>query len=480
MLTLDVEFLLGVCFASRSPSDTAPDWPPQLDRVFSALVNTWAVRGLVPAEKDALEWLEQQDPPTVRASYAAKRQVSTVFVPPNDARPTQLSMLPIRRKRQERRFPAAIPAESTISYTWHDASLNASMLKSLQALACDTSYVGHSSSLVRCQFRESPQEPRIVGAATTRLRIYPGRLAELQRAYAEGRRPSPGEPTRRSQSVRESATLSVFGDEWFVFADAGGHCPDLRGAAIVGRAMRAAVMSGFEGRPVPEAISGHAEDGRPSGAPHMAILPLANVGWEWSDGRLMGLAICLPRAASAAEKHGVLAALASIIRARGSEEHAEITLDLPGAGKWRLALQMEPSASSLKPSRYLSAATTWATATPVALDRHPKEKGADALQAEIASIVADSCSRIGLPRPKLVVPNRHSAFRGSESSIPSRESPRWIRWGLPKALQGRPLIHATLVFQQPVSGPIVLGAGRFVGLGLCLPLDNRRYTDEES
>ena len=37
----------------------------------------------------------------------------------------------------------------------------------------------------------------------------------------------------------------------------------------------------------------------------------------------------------------------------------------------------------------------------------------------------------------------------------------------------RSLVHAVVRFPQPVRGPVVLGAGRFVGLGLCLPLDRR-------
>jgi CRISPR-associated protein Csb2 len=31
------------------------------------------------------------------------------------------------------------------------------------------------------------------------------------------------------------------------------------------------------------------------------------------------------------------------------------------------------------------------------------------------------------------------------------------------------LFHATIEFAEPVAGPVVLGAGRFFGLGLCIP-----------
>jgi CRISPR-associated protein Csb2 len=37
----------------------------------------------------------------------------------------------------------------------------------------------------------------------------------------------------------------------------------------------------------------------------------------------------------------------------------------------------------------------------------------------------------------------------------------------------RVLVHALLTFDSPVRGPILLGAGRYVGLGLFRPLEDR-------
>jgi len=34
----------------------------------------------------------------------------------------------------------------------------------------------------------------------------------------------------------------------------------------------------------------------------------------------------------------------------------------------------------------------------------------------------------------------------------------------------RQLLHASVVFEHPVAGPLVLGAGRFLGLGLMRPV----------
>jgi CRISPR-associated protein Csb2 len=472
MLTLDVDFLLGVCFAARNPASSVPDWPPQVDRVFSALVATWATRGEQPQEKAALEWLEKQSPPLTHASSSSARAAHTVFVPPNDTRGAQLPTLPARRRRQERHFAAAIPHRSCVSYSWTAEEPDPDILVSLQMLARDTAYLGHSASLVRCFFYQSDSKSSEDGAPElTTHRVYPGRLIELQAAFRQGRRPQRGETVIFAAPGKAQLPCSVFGDEWYVFADAGGNCPDLRQAAVVSRAMRTAIMSGFRGKSVPEVISGHTADRRPSASPHLAIFPLANIGWKWADGRLMGIALCLPRGLSLPSEQELFDSLIEIMKVRGSLQERELEIDLPGGGTWRLVRQPDPTGSSLKPFRYLRRAKSWATATPIALDRHPKQTDNQALQEEIATLIEGACVRIGLPKPRVIVPDKHSAIRGTAPARPSQKSPAWLSWALPGSLAGRVLTHATLTFNEPVLGPIALGAGRFVGLGICLPLD---------
>jgi CRISPR-associated protein Csb2 len=42
------------------------------------------------------------------------------------------------------------------------------------------------------------------------------------------------------------------------------------------------------------------------------------------------------------------------------------------------------------------------------------------------------------------------------------------------ALADRPRRHLVLYFAEPVAGPVLLGAGRFRGLGLCRPVAEER------
>ena len=189
MLTLEVEFLSGVCFAAQSQSSAEPDWPPQPDRVFSALVAAWGSRGERANEQAALEWLEQLPSPGIFASKHEPRAVGISYVPPNDTS-GKLETLPERRRRQPRMFPAAIPHHPVIFLRW-DASADDATLRSLDELARATVYVGHSASLVRCRFLSSEREDTPPAVAALRT-VYPGRMANLRQEYRTGRRPGAG------------------------------------------------------------------------------------------------------------------------------------------------------------------------------------------------------------------------------------------------------------------------------------------------
>ena len=120
---LEIEFLTGVCRAAIGPASDVPDWPPQPDRVFSALVCAWAVRGERRIERTALEWLETQEPPTIHASRHVARTAPDVFVPPNDlkyskAAKTCIKVMPEARPRQPRRFPVARPDNPVMAMVW--------------------------------------------------------------------------------------------------------------------------------------------------------------------------------------------------------------------------------------------------------------------------------------------------------------------------------------------------------------------------
>jgi CRISPR-associated protein Csb2 len=472
-LVLDIEHLLGVAFAAQGQASDAPEWPPQPDRAFSALVAAWGARGGPGEERRALEWLERLPYPEIAASGGAARTAPTIFVPPNDPASHHVAdvmVMPAFRRRQARRFPAFHPDDPVVSLIWRDAMPDAGMLAALNRLAGETAYIGHSASLTRCRFRDGDAP---YGGTPPDRCIYPGRFAELERGYQAQppRRPSPGATVRAAQATGDRhAVTGVFSDRWLVLEHVRGEMPDIRAAALLGREIRDTIMSGYRaiglGEAIPAQVSGHWADGRPAREPHLAIAPLAFVGSAHASAAVFGFALIPPRTRDLLTDADFQRAVRAVIR-REDEDRRVIVLDRRGL---TFAVGGATERRSLDPSRYVAAARVWASATPIVLDRHLKESGNAAREAQIASLIRQACVNAGLPEPERIAAGKHAAIEGAPSAYPSGGAPRWTRWRLPESLASRQLIHAVVEFDRPVCGPVILGAGRFVGLGLCLPL----------
>ncbi|BBF93944.1 type I-G CRISPR-associated protein Csb2 [Blastochloris tepida] len=493
-LVLEVEFLAGVAFAAVGPDSDRPDWPPQPDRVFSALVASWAARGARADEAEALRWLEARPAPRIVASPAAARSAPASFVPPNDpetGRKGNVAVLPGFRARQPRRFPAARPHDPIVRFVWADADPDHATLAALDALAMDTAYVGHSASLTRCRFRREIEPDAFADARPAQRRVYDGRLAELTAAFEAGRRPSQGARVAPVPVVGAPPRQSVFDSRWLLLEDVDGKMRDIRAAALVAKAIRDTLLDGYGslGVPrerIPEIVSGHMPDGAPTRVPHLAIVPLAFVGARHADGRVLGFALVPPRGSGLLDDPEFLAALRS--KAELIEERGRRIMEVaspegtPRDRAFRIELSptLRAERASLEPAPYLGPARTFATVTPIVLDRHLKARG-PARRAEIVEQIVAACRNTGLPDPEIitadgatlaaVVPDKHSAFEGAVSAWPSGNAPSWTRWRLPASLASRSLVHAVIRFAEPVAGPVILGAGRFVGLGLLRVLE---------
>jgi CRISPR-associated protein Csb2 len=471
-LVLEIEHLLGVAFAAISPADITPDWPPQPDRVFSALVAAWAGRSKRTAERQALEWLESQRTPEVAASGGLPRTAAIVFVPPNDpesGRVAERAVMPSYRHRQPRRFPAYRPEEATVRLVWPDAEVDDQRLAALNAVAADVPYIGHSASLTRCRFSTDGSQQTGVHA---RRRVYKGRLSELERTYDAGRRPNPGEPVQAVPDVKQQPRRSVFADRWLVLEHIN-ETPDLRAAALVSKVLRCALMSGYKANgleaSIPDVVSGHAPDGSPLADPHLAIAPLAFLGTQFADARVYGFALIPPGEAELLDNAEFQSALRQIAKWNDEEDRRDLDLNIDGF-KLTLTLTRTRDLRSLDPAPYVAVARTWATCTPIVLDRHLKAKTNAGRDQEVRELVTQACANVGLPPPSRVAAGKHSAVEGAPSAYPSGNAPRWTGWRLPKSLASRQLTHAVLQFDEPVRGPVILGAGRFIGLGLCRAL----------
>ena len=470
-LVLEVEFLTGLSRAAKRPSDDVPDWPPQPDRMFSALVASWSSRGQQATEKSALEWLEEQDPPAIHASDCSARTAPDVFVPPNDmkeskADKTYLKVLPPRRPRQPRRFPVARPYDSVMSFIW-DAEPSSEHLACLDSIARDVAYLGHSASFVRCRFRCADQQPL---GRPAHNRVYRGRLAELMQAHADNPiRPRIPAAASNLESIRtkHEPTSNVF------VLEAIDGKPDIRSAPLICRAIRRSLMSGYRrafGREqVPEIVSGHTSSGYPTREPHLMIAPLAFVGHVHADGLVRGFALIPPKPARLFDSPGFRRAFSKITEYNEYDERRVLELGDESLGeKVRLSPCGYTTIRSLSFEPYTHPAKIWASVTPMVLDRHLKRHDDE----EIRELVAGACEHVGLPRPNVarIQAGKHAAFAGVPPAQRLAREPPWARWQVPGSFRTRWLTHVVIDFEREVSGPVMLGAGRFTGLGLLRPL----------
>ena len=473
-LVLEVEFLTGVCRAAREPGDDAPDWPPQPDRVFSALVSAWAAGGERPEERKALEWLEVQPSPAVHASEHSARTTPDVFVPPNDpsasrAAKAYMRVMPDGRPRQPRRFPIARPDNPIMAIAW-STEPEPALFDALNGITRCVGYIGHSASLVRCRFLSADAPVHLGPARAAHRRVYPGRLRELEIAHGA----NPVRPTIRPGApvFAQEPDPVPLDDNWLALEVVEGQVPDVRAAALVCRVLRNALMSGYRkagmGAAIPEVVSGHTPSGAPTRQAHLAIAPLAFAGYPHADGHVLGFALIPPRGATFDEMKGLRKAFEEV--APYDEKTARRVLTLQGR-PLNEPLRLAPVPSdgtpkrSLAPEPYLKPSRIWASVTPIVLERHLKGKG----DAEIRGLVAMACENAGLPRPapERIRASKHSAVEGMPPARPSAGEPPWTRWKVPESLASRQLVHAVIDFEEDVRGPVILGAGRFTGLGLC-------------
>ncbi|MEA3197555.1 MAG: CRISPR-associated protein Csb2, partial [Gammaproteobacteria bacterium] len=361
-LVLEIEYLLGVSFAARIPANSEPDWPPQPDRIYSALVAAWGARGERSDERAALEWLEAQNLPELAVSEGFARTAAIAYVPPNDPQTGRVgdrAVIPALRRRYPRRFPAYRPNDPIVRLIWSEAEADGGILTALNALAVDTPYIGHSASVTRCRFWTD-----CVLAATTspRNRIYPGRLAELERNHHAGRRPNAGESVHLVERAKAEPPRGVFSARWLVLEhpqrDAG-TMPDLRAAALVGKALRDTLMSGYAriglGDKIPAAVSGHTTEGGPLAGPHLAIVPLAFLGGQHADGRVLGFALVPPGNGELLDDADFQRALKAV--APWNPEWDRRELALAGRGfTLTLALSGDSARQSLDPAPYVTTA----------------------------------------------------------------------------------------------------------------------------
>jgi len=487
MIGIGIRYLNGWAMATHPADRKRPEWPPHPDRIFMALAAAHFETNGDTNEAAILERLELQ-PPLLRAARHQERETVTAYVPVNDTasplkgsgktqRPlAPLGSFPVGRDRQARQFPVALPDDPVVHLRWPDLELSPTEGRALAGLCAKVTCVGHSASLVQVWLEDAEQDneadsrPELLpvggSAARYRLRVpAPGRLERLRADYVAKVRPRAsawcGYDPRVESPPETKAPATCFDPALLVLRKIDGPDLGLESTLLVTRALRDTVLS-VCWEP-PEWISGHQQDRSPSERDHMAFLPLPHVGRAHADGHLLGLALAVPRDVPRDERQRCLGPL--LFDERGYPRTIE--LKMGRLGLWHLRLEeREYRPLALRPETWTAAppaesARRWATVTPISLDRHPKARDR---WEEIENSIRRSRSRIGLPEPTDIVLSPVSLFIGA----PHGERFPTLRRGIGGSRVQH--THAVLTFAEPVRGPVLLGAGRYRGYGLCRPL----------
>ena len=446
MLSIEVEYLMSRVYAADFRDSAAPEWPPHPSRLFSALVAALHDKSGDGDERAALEWLSAQGAPSIAAGRAAEGNAVVTFVPTNYPAKSG-STHPDQRGKQPRSFPAQSPESPIVHFIWPEAEPTESVRTSLDRLTARVASLGRACSLVRVTLADSHRDPNYLPDDSGKhvLRIFrEGRLEELETLYKMDQRPNISPQKRYIHLQRPSKSRASVGmlrrdDRLQAIKGISLPCEAL---LTLTEAFRNAILklASDEGNIV-EMLSGHGEH------PHCAFAALPFAGYPHASGKLMGVSLILPRKIDPLARRHVLRACAALERLNLREV----------LGDWEVEIaNFDVPQKSLMPLPGSHLRSFWSTVTPIVLDRFPKKN------LSVDEILQTACERVGLPHP---VGIEHGPFSHLEGVPPVPEF-RLLRKANDRAKWG---VHATLTFDQPIKGPLLIGAGRYFGLGLLKP-----------
>ncbi len=456
-------------YEASGPDDRFPEALPSPFRLFSALVAVAGREGN-PADNAGLKWLELQPPPTIiRPPLLDQGRTEVYFVTnARDAKGGSSLTHPGRSTNLKHRSWVNF-AGDRFHFVWGETP-DAETLASLRALAGGVTYMGRVEGPVTVHVDDRPPtltaddqafEPVSSGHGTDEVATpYPGSLDALvdvfdhgESAWQAARTVSYAPPTTDSQpAARQLASMLVYRIEGRPVR--AGDVLDLTSALRAAVLSRVKQVTGPDG--IPASVHGHQPD-----SPHVAYLALPTVGHSHADGLIRGLAVALPRDMTEQDRR-VLGMALDVEGALTSISYGRVPKGPDGLRKLdvhRVLPGEEIRTTSAAAWEAPQGSDNWATATPLMLNRHPHRRD------NPAELVARSVVEAGYPEPVEVE-------LGDAPFLPGAVR---YRKGWQQALGGRParpVFHAALRFPEPVRGPLMVGALRFVGGGLFWPMSS--------
>ena len=467
MLAIEVELLHGTF--RGDPDGTANtggltrgEWPPAPARLFAAMVAADGTGDRCRVtDGSELEWFEQLPPPVIHADAAPCHQplrpryvVRHEGSAAKSSHPQYLGRIAVEIRPGVR----VAPREPHVVYVW-DVQAPGEMVDALRRRAARVGYLGAADSPVRLRVGtgtpelEAFEEPFVPDPAGTVGICVPeaGDLEVLDTMHQAWIVHGANIARTQFGALRHQVSYRAPGRAprqdlgtvvaWLRLRDA----VSGRRVSVVTDLFKKAVLSRHQdmhGEP-PPVLHGHGFKGK--GFDLSRFLALPDVGFSRSRGRIHGLALWLPSGCKPDLQSRVAEVACSIRRLTGGGVDVAVS---PWIDEDR------PAASN--PARWTRKSRCWVTAFPALHER----RGEVDLQE-----VARWCKHAGLPAPRAFRSARCPLVRGAVDLAPV-EANRPGRAGLPYS-------HLKIWFNEPVTGPVVIGAGRQRGLGLCVDADDR-------
>lgn len=417
-----------------------PAWPPSPDTMFSAFVASAASLG--DACNPALYWLENLGNPAIEAEVEPGQHGRQTFEPVADYH--EWSKESHRKARSHNSVGAG-----AVSWSWEIEAIE--HLEGLHHIAENVTYIGSSRGpvMARAFVTDSPVPHGalvpVKGNGNHRIRgIYSGRLDELESAFQAGERPKPTLEVGYVEHGRERITSPW---ERMIPLRADRLALSIRHTVPLSESVRQAIMQHIPDR-APAILTGHDANGSAVSGNHLAIVPLPRVADSYANGELYGAGLMLPRGVSDGDYDTLLQGLGGWIGAGGRVEVGPIGLTM--------AIANGDTRKSLQPDRYNGFSRHWRTVTPIVFDRHPRRS------LTAADVVANMCRDAGLSKPDQIEVSQHGMVTGAEHA--GRHS-----LGGRKYLQGKLRAHVRMTFERRIPGPVLIGRGRYFGLGVMVP-----------
>ena len=463
-----------------------PEWPPSPARMFQALIAGAGHRISDPAVAEALCWLERLPPPIVAAPRQIEGKAVKYFVPNNDldtkgGDPANIPDLRTQKVVQPRHL-----AHEEIVYAWTFEGEEVDRTGPILGLAAGLYQLGRGVDMASAQAKELSAT-----AADERLRAFDGTLHHPG-ASAGTLLLCPRPGTLESLVARQGDFFARFGVEGegrvrtMVFrqprkallrevgygagvhrwtfdlrrrADIGVYAPvsltDAHACVVAWRDLAEArlIDAGLDETQVRGVLIGRRR-GESAVIPteHRArILPLPSIGHEHADPAIRRLLVEVPDS--------------------GPLPSGDIRWAFSGLAAGEATL-VPAAAGDTMVRHYTRPSRRWASVTPVALPSahlrpHPAADGVEsglareATEADARAAVFDALRHAGIvARPLRIEVQREPWSRGGERAERFAVGPRF---GAAR------LWHVRICFDRTIAGPMAIGDGRFLGLGVMAP-----------